>query len=342
MNARAGTGRTPWPFSGPRPGEEESAGARQSLADVGEFALIDLMTTGLATNQQVELGVGDDAAVVTIVGPAVVCVDTLVEGVHFRRDWSTAIDVGRKSVAVNASDIEAMGARPVAMVLSFSAPGDLSVTWVRYFVQGVREEAERAGVALVGGDTTRSRDITVSVTMFGDVGDGRPVLRSGARPGDLVALCGRVGWAAAGLATLGRGFRTPKAVVEAHQVPRPPYGEGRRAAAAGATSMIDVSDGLLADLGHVATASQVAIDVHRAALGMPEPVLAVARATGTDPYVYLLAGGEDHALAATFPPGQVPEGWTVIGTVREAQDGQAGVTVDGAPWEGAQGYDHFH
>lgn len=342
MNQLAGTGRTPWPYPGPRPGEEAD-GTTRTLADLGEFALIDLITTGLPANDQVELGPGDDAAIFTSRGGrTLVSVDTLVEGVHFRKDWSSPIAVGRKSVAVNASDIEAMGGRPTAMVLSFSAPGDLPVTWVRYFVQGVREECERAGVALVGGDTTRSRDITVSVTIFGDTGPEGAVLRSGARAGELVALCGRVGWAAAGLATLSRGFRTPKAVVEAQQVPHPPYGEGRRAAAAGASAMIDVSDGLLADLGHIATASGVDIDVHRAALGMPEALLAVARATGTDPYVYLLTGGEDHALAATFPAGTVPEGWTVIGTVKDVHDTGPVVTVDGTPWEGAQGYDHFH
>lgn len=343
MNQSAGSGRTPWPYLAPRPGEESSGGPTQTLSDLGEFALIDLITTGLPAHDQVELGPGDDAAVFTSRGGrTLVSVDTLVEGVHFRRDWSSAMDIGRKSVAVNVADIEAMGASPIGLVLSFSAPGDLSVTWVRYFIQGVREECARAGAALIGGDTTKSRDITISVTIFGDTGAQGPVMRSGARPGDLVALCGRVGWAAAGLATLSRGFRTPKAVVEAQQVPHPPYGEGRRAAAAGATAMIDVSDGLLADLGHIASASWVDIDVHRGALGMPDAIRSVARATGADPYVFLLTGGEDHALAATFPPGTVPEGWTVIGTVGEIHDRRPVVTVDGKPWQGVQGYDHFH
>ena len=343
MNQPANAGRTPWPFAGRRPGEAAANGTGQTLSDLGEFELIDLITKGLPEHDQVELGPGDDAAIFTSRGGrTLVSVDTLVEGVHFRRDWSSAMDIGRKAVAVNVSDLEAMGARPIGMVLGFSAPGDLSVTWVRYFVQGLREECERAGVALIGGDTTKSRDITIVVTILGDTGPAGAVLRSGARPGDLVAMCGRVGWAAAGLATLSRGFRTPKAVVEAQQVPRPPYGEGQRAAAAGATAMIDVSDGLLADLGHIASRSHVDIVVHRSALGMPDPILAVARATGTDPYVYLLAGGEDHALAATFPPGSVPEGWTVIGTVGEAHDSGPVVTVDGKPWEGTQGYDHFH
>ncbi|SDB84409.1 thiamine-phosphate kinase [Raineyella antarctica] len=343
MNNPAGSGHTPWPFSTPRPGEPVPAGSPQTLADLGEFELIDLITKGLPQHDQVQLGPGDDAAIITSRGGrTLISLDTLVEGVHFRRDWSSAMDIGRKTVAVNAADIEAMGARPIGLVLGFSAPGDLSVTWVRYFVQGLREECVRAGVALIGGDTTRSRDITLAVTILGDTGPEGPVLRSGARPGDLVALCGRVGWAAAGLAALSRGFRMPKAVVEAQQVPQPPYGQGSRAAAAGATAMIDVSDGLLADLGHIASRSHVDIDVHKGALGMPEPIRSVGQATGTDPYVFLLTGGEDHALAATFPPGSVPEGWTVIGTVQEVHDRRPTVTVDGRPWEGTQGYDHFH
>ena len=150
---------------------------------------------------------------------------------------------------------------------------------------------------------TRSRDITISVTVLGEF-DGRdPVLRSGARAGDRVAMTGRLGWAAAGLVVLGRGFRSPRAVVEAYRVPVVGYGAGAAAAQAGATSMIDISDGLLADLGHVATASGVGIDLRREAFEIPEPLQAVAAATGTDPYTLILTGGEDHALAATFPGG---------------------------------------
>ncbi|MEA5154578.1 thiamine-phosphate kinase [Raineyella sp.] len=343
MNHTASSGRTPWPFPGPQPGEEPP-GARQTIADIGEFELIAQITRGLSQNDQVELGPGDDAAIIHTRGGRTLCsVDILVEGVHFRRDWSSAMDVGRKAVAVNVADIEAMGARPIGILMGFSAPADLSLTWVRYFIQGVREECDRAGVSLIGGDITKARDITISITILGDAGPEGPVLRSGARPGDLVALKGRVGWAAAGLAALSKGFRTPKAVVEAQQVPQPPYGAGREAARAGASAMIDVSDGLLADLGHMAQLSGVSIDVHRSALGMPEPVRSVGQATGVDPYVFLLTGGEDHALAATFPPGAVPAGWTVIGTVGEAPaSGQQAVTVDGRAWEGQQGYDHFH
>ena len=164
-----------------------------------------------------------------------------------------------------------------------------------------------------------------------------PVLRSGAEPGDVLALCGRQGWAAAGLTVLGRGFRSPRVLVEAYRRPEPPYDAGPVAAEAGASAMIDVSDGLLADAGHVAEASGVAIDVRRDAFEVPEPLQAVAAATGADPLQFLLGGGDDHALLATFPDGSVPEGWQVIGAVAEG----SGVTVDGAPYDGPTGWTHF-
>ncbi len=246
----------------------------------------------------------------------VTSVDVLVEGVHFRRDWSEAGDVGRKAIAVNVADIEAMGARATGVVVGFSAPDDLPVGWVLDFAAGLKAECAAAGVSLLGGDVTKARDITIAVTAVG-VLDGRaPVLRSGARVGDVVAVHGRLGWAAAGLAVLSRGFRSPRAVVEAQRVPQVRYGAGAVAARAGATAMIDVSDGLLADLGHVAKASGVSIDLAQDALEVAEPLRVVAVATGNDPYVMILTGGEDHALAATFPPRPtVPEGWTVIGAV---------------------------
>jgi thiamine-monophosphate kinase len=312
-----------------------------TLGGFGEFSLIIKITADLAAGPDVLVGPGDDGAVLALQPPLVTSLDVLVEGVHFRRDWSPARDVGRKAVAVNVSDLEAMGARATALVVGFSAPPSLELSWALDFTAGLTEEAAAAGVSLIGGDVTRARDITVSVTALGTL-DGRPpVLRSGARPGDVVAVRGRLGWAAAGLVVLGRGFRSPRVVVEAHRVPAVSYGAGAGAAVAGATAMIDVSDGLLADLGHVAAASGVTIDLDRASFEIAEPLQAVAAATGTDPHALVLTGGEDHALAATFPdPGAVPDGWSVVGRVRDA-DTEPTVLVDGAPWEAAAGFDHF-
>jgi thiamine-monophosphate kinase len=315
-----------------------SARSDRVLADVGEFALIDEITAGLPAAAQVLLGPGDDGAVLEVDPPQACTVDMLVEGVHFKTAWSPAEAVGRKSVAVNVADIEAMGATPVGLVVGFAAPGETPEAWVLDFTRGLRAECDAAGVALVGGDVTSAPQITISVTVIGSLAGHPGVRRDGARPGDVVALCGRVGWAAAGLAVLGRGFRSPRAAVQAQQVPQVPYGQGRVAAEVGATAMIDVSDGLLADLGHIADRSGVAIDVRTDAFEIAEPLQAVAAATGSDPYALILTGGEDHALAATFAESDVPPGWTVIGSVAE---GDHGVTVDGNDWEGSAGWDHY-
>jgi thiamine-monophosphate kinase len=269
-------------------------------------------------------------------------VDVLVEGVHFRRDWSEARDVGRKAVAVNVADLEAIGARASGLLVGFSAPADLKVGWVLDFADGLYGECEAAGVSLLGGDVTKARDITIAVTAVGSLEGRQPVLRSGARPGNVVAVHGRLGWAAAGLAVLGRGFRSPRVLVEAQRVPQVSYGAGAVAAQAGATSMIDISDGLLADLGHVAQASGVLIDLRGDVFEVAEPLQAVGAATGADPYTFIFTGGDDHALAATFLDAKfVPEGWLIVGRVEKADHDQIGVLVDGAVWETPAGFDHF-
>ena len=315
----------------------------RTLGEVGEFALIKAITADLDRPASVLLGPGDDAAVLDLSGPVVTSVDVLVEGVHFRRDWSAASDVGRKAVAVNVADLEAMGACAVGLLVGFSAPPELPAEWALEFASGLREECSAAGVALLGGDTTRSRDVTVSVTVLGGLDGRAPVTRSGARPGDVVAITGRTGWAAAGLLVLGRGFRSPRAVVDAQRVPKVPYGAGATAARAGARAMIDVSDGLLADLGHVVAASGVVAELATQAFEVPEPLQVVSSATGVDPMALILTGGEDHALVACFPAaGDVPEDWRVVGQVREcAQDESPRVLVDGAAWDRAAGWDHF-
>jgi thiamine-monophosphate kinase len=311
-----------------------------SAAEVGEFALIDRITAGLGAGGPVLLGVGDDAAVLRLVGDLAVSTDTMVENVHFRRNWSGPDDVGRRAVGACVADAEAMGAVPVGVVVSLAMPTETPTDWVDGFARGVRAECEKAGAQLVGGDLTAASLIVVTVTVLADLGGVAPVTRSGARPGEVVAFVGRLGWAAAGLAVLTRGFRSPGAVVVAHRVPEVPYGEGRIAAEAGATAMIDVSDGLLADLGHVAQASGVCIELDSAAFEIAEPQQAVAAALGGgDPLGFQLTGGDDHALVATFPPGKVPAGWTLIGKV---VPGQPSVLVDGAvPAVDSAGWKHF-
>lgn len=310
-----------------------------TVGELGEFALIDAMVRPNALGPAISLGPGDDAAVHLVNGSAVTSTDMLCEGVHFRTQWSSAQQVGRKAVAENVADLEAMGAEPVALVVGLGLPAETEVAWVRQFAEGVYDEAERASISVVGGDTTRASSIVVSITATGQTGRLEPVRRDGARPGQLVAIAGRLGWAAAGLATLQRGFRSPRAVVQAQQVPEVPYGAGRVAALAGAGAMIDVSDGLVADLGHIARASKVGIEVLSARLPIDEPLRVVGQATGVDPLQFVLTGGEDHALAATFDDGFVPPGWTIIGAVADHGD-EPGVRVDGAVVERG-GWDHF-
>jgi len=309
-----------------------------TLADVGEFGLISELVALFPQSESTLVGPGDDAALLRIRnGHVVVSSDLLVEGRHFRRDWVGADDVGHRAAAQNLSDINAMGGTAHSLTLSIAAPADLEASWVVSMAQGFAEECGLVGATVVGGDLTRADQVVVAVTVIGALTQA-PVLRSGARPGDVLALAGRQGWAAGGLAVLGRGFRSPRALVQAYARPEPPYAAGPAAAAAGATSMVDVSDGLLAEAGHLAEGSGVAIDVRTELLELPEPLHAVGAATNTDPVRYVLTGGDDHSLLATFPgEAELPEGWAIIGSVSEG----SGVTVDGEAYDGPTGWTHF-
>jgi thiamine-monophosphate kinase len=309
-----------------------------TVSDLGEFGLIKRVTTGLAPVESTLLGPGDDAAVVAAPdGRVVASTDLLVENRHFRRDWSTGNDVGHKAAARNFADIAAMGAVPTALLIGFATPGDLELTWVDGLMSGLREECGEVGAAVVGGDVTEADLIMLGVTVLGDLQGRSAVTLDGARPGDVVAVTGRLGWAAAGFAVLGRGFRSPVQVVNAHRRPEPPYAEGPRAADLGATAMTDVSDGLVADLGHIARASGVRVDLRAELIDIPAKLAEVGAALNVDPLVWVLTGGDDYALVATFPKlTALPDTWRVIGAVAEGE----GVRVDGRRWP-VGGHEHF-
>lgn len=309
-----------------------------TLSDAGEFGLIAELEQIFTQGEHVLIGPGDDAAVLRIRnGHVVVSTDLMVEGRHFRRDWASGEDVGHRAAAQNLSDINAMGGVAHSVTVGLAAPADLPLAWALDFARGFAAECASVGASVVGGDVTRADQVVVAVTVLGSCTES-PVLRSGAEPGDVLALAGRQGWAAGGLAVLGRGFRSPRVLVEAYRRPEPPYAAGRAAAEAGATAMIDISDGLLAEAGHLARESGVAIDVRRDAFAIAEPLTAVGAALGADPLQFILGGGDDHALLATFPGrAAVPEGWQVVGAVSAGE----GVTVDGAPYEGETGWTHF-
>ena len=314
-------------------------GQSPTLQQLGEFAVIDRLVRGRRQPGEVLVGPGDDAAVVAAGdGRTAVSTDMLVQDRHFRLDWSTPHDVGRKAIAQNAADIEAMGGRATAFVVGFGAPGDTPTAQVDELVDGMWDEAERIGAGIVGGDLVSCPQWVVSVTVLGDLDGRAPVLRSGATAGSTVAVAGELGRSAAGYALWHNEIDDFDELRQRHLVPRPPYGQGAAAAAASAQAMIDISDGLVADLGHVADASGVGIDLSRVGLAADYEALAAAgAAVGADPWAWVLGGGEDHALVACFADA-VPDGWRIIGRVL---DGPAGVLVDGEPWRGYAGWESF-
>ena len=343
-----------------------------TIAEIGEFALIAAIEKVLPGNAGVVVGIGDDAAVARAPdGRVVAATDMLIEGRHFRREWSAARDIGAKAAARNLADIAAMGARPTALLVSFAGPGTLEVGWVLDLVAGIAEEASGAGAAVIGGDTSSADGVMLAVTALGDLAGRPPVTRGGARAGNVVAVAGSLGSAAAGLALLRAGMVPSDSrqaaptepargdsvqleaplgeLVLAHARPRPPYAAGPEAAMLGATAMIDVSDGLIADVGHIAAASGVRIELHSRAVAA-EPVARVdllrrAAAVVADKVPgdadwrrWVLTGGDDHALVAAFPADQdLPARWAVIGQVNAGN----GVLVDGRDWTGAGGWEHF-
>lgn len=309
-----------------------------TVSDAGEFGLLARIFPRLPQGPASLLGPGDDAAVVAAPdGRVVATMDLLVEGRHFRQDWSSPYDVGRKAAAQNLADVVAMGAVPTALLVGLACPPSLEISWPEQFADGLREECALVGASVVGGDLVKADTITVSITALGDLGGRPPVTRAGARPGDVVAVAGRLGWSAGGYAVLSRGFRTPRALVDAHRRPEPPYASGPAAAALGATAMCDVSDGLIADLGHLAKASGMCVEVATKVFEIPRQMSDAALALGQDPLRWVLTGGEDHALAATFPAGtELPEEWLVVGRVTRGE----GVLVDGETYTKG-GFDHF-
>jgi thiamine-monophosphate kinase len=361
-----------------------------TVADFGEFGLISAIREILPPDPPGILGPGDDGAVLPAPdGRVVASTDLLIEGRHFRRDWSSAADIGTKAAAQNLADIAAMGATPTALLFGLAVPGWTSAAWVLDATRGMAAECARAGAIIAGGDVTSADQIMLAITALGDLAGRAPVTRAGARPGDLIALSAPTGRSAAGLALLQAGLAghwgataesrpaSPRAgltadprpvppratdltaypagdprrspltpsltadlagLVAAHRRPQPDYAAGPGAAEAGATAMIDISDGLVADLGHIADSSGACLSVDSASL----PGIAVLKAAAgwldADWRPWALGGGEDHALAATFPSREkVPAGWTVIGDVRAG----AGVLVDSRQFEGPAGWDHF-
>ena len=330
------------------------------LATVGERAALARIIPRLATAEAL-LGPGDDAALLAAPdGRVLLSTDAMVEGPDFRRAWSSPGDLGWKAVATNLADIAAMGGRPTGLLVALAAPGDTPVAYLEAIADGMAAACERLapGVGVVGGDLTRSPVLSLAVTVTGTLDGRAPVLRSGARPGDTLAYSGRLGFAAAALRFLfAAGEEDQAGIAELRRVkpgllaeqlsPRPPIRDGVVAAEAGASAMLDVSDGLLLDASRIAEASGVVLDLNGAALeGWAQAIVAISDADGLstsaprlgphEALALVLSGGEDHGLLACFP-GAVPESFRVLGVVGE---GEPAVLIDGAPVD-PTGWDSF-
>ncbi|WP_100810883.1 MULTISPECIES: thiamine-phosphate kinase [unclassified Microbacterium] len=313
------------------------------VGDLAEAAILRVILDRIGTAEGSEVGPGDDAAVLRAPdGRVVATTDTLVHGPDFRLAWSSGTDLGWKAAAVNLADVAAMGARPTGLLVALAMPADTRLSFVRDFADGLAAccDALAPGCAVIGGDLTISSTLTIAVTALGSLEGRAPVLRSGARPGDIVALAGAAGLAARGIDLLFSRFTDasgPVAVdrasldaadleaLDAQLRPSPPIALGIAAADAGATAMMDVSDGLALDATRLAQASGVTLAIRSASVG------GVAR--------WAIDGGEDHALLATFPrDADLPEGFRAIGEVTAA--GANPLLLDGEPRE-PHGWDPY-
>ncbi len=316
----------------------------------------------------VMVGVGDDCAVLAVSAGAklLATTDLLLENVHFRRTYATPADIGWKALAVNLSDIAAMGGTPRFALVALACPSGTTVDEIDAFYDGARRAAAPHGVAIVGGDTSSSPDgWFVNITLLGEL-SGTPRLRSAARAGDVIAVTGTLGESAAGLATLEatEGTRSvplldrldPRIldrVRRAHLRPVARVVEGRWLGALAAThAMIDLSDGMATDLGHIARESAVGARVHVDRLPISDAVKSVAGALGRDPVQLAVAGGEDYELLVTADPAAIHElstglpaatdtRLTVVGEIVAASQGVRFLDAKGEPIPVGLGFEHF-
>jgi len=295
-----------------------------TLANLGESESLRRTIGKLIQGEYAIVGPGDDAAVVSSPdGRFVVTTDTMIEGHDFKLEWSTGFDLGFKAIASNVADVAAMGAKPIALVVAIALPGDTQITWLENFAAGLNAGLTQLapGASVVGGDLARANQVFISVTAHGDLEGLEPVLRSGAKPGDIVAVAGTLGKAAAGLELLQSEIADAKhafdELVSIQLRPIPPIPAGVLANKAGATAMLDVSDGLAKDASRIAKASEVTIQIDKSALLGFEAVLELAALRlEVTPEKWVLFGGEDHALLATFPSNAVlPKEFKPIGRV---------------------------
>jgi thiamine-monophosphate kinase len=296
----------------------------------------------------VEIGVGDDAAVLrpTPGRRLVVTTDVLVDGHHFSAELSEPEDWGWKAVAVNLSDLAAMGAEARWLVVALTVPPATGPELLDRVYAGLRDACRTYSVALAGGDTSAGPALSLAVTAIGEA--ERVVTRAGARPGDRLAVSGPLGGAATGLALLRRHDQPARALLDrfpvlaaAHRRPEPQLAAGRRLTAAGASAMLDVSDGLAGDALHLAEASGIGVEVDDGALPVAPGVAEAAALLGLDPVALALAGGEDYVLAAALPPTVAVPGVTVCGRFTPDPTRRVHRTATGESPLAGLAFDHF-
>ena len=335
------------------------------ISQLGEFPLIDRIARIAAVEREdVIVGIGDDVAVLEGSGDDwfLAKVDSQVEGVHYLKDAISPRQLGRKALAVNLSDIAAIGGQPLYALVSLALADDTEVVWVDELYRGLREEGDRYGVAVVGGNMARSPGAAfVDVFVLGRVRQEHVLLRSGARPGDQVLVTGRLGDSAAGLQLLLHPDRTPglspeerQMLLDRHFTPTPRLREASVVARlGGATAGIDLSDGLSSDVGHICERSEVGVRLWADRLPISAATHKVARAGDRTPYALALEGGEDYELCFTAPPGRAAAlsaaieaetgtPATVVGEILRSDLGQTLVLPDGSEVElEAKGWQHW-
>lgn len=311
-----------------------------ALADIGEDQLLSAIFPLLPGGPRVLIGPGDDTALLAVTGGSVLATtDAMVRGRDWLDQWSSGADVGAKVVAQNCADIAAMGGVPTGLLVTLIADPRTSLAWVRDFTAGLARAARSAGVPVVGGDLSSAPAgvLVVSATALGECEGRQPVRRSGAQVGNVLAVSGSLGHSATGLLLLQRGETDlAPGLADYHRRPRPPYEQGPAASRAGATAMLDISDGLGRDSGRLARASGVGIQLDDRQLAADVAQLAQV-VSEDDAWRCVIEGGEEHSLLACFPSeASLPEGWRRIGNVVAG----SGVSLRGEPVQGG-GWDHF-
>jgi len=312
----------------------------------GEFALIKRVTGIPCGDPAVVKGVGDDCAVLEYTADRylLVTVDMMVENSHFSLEWHSPPQIGRKLMEANVSDIVAMGGTPRWAFISLALPGDTSVAFIDEFYRGLYESAARHAVALVGGDTTRGRELVLNLALVGDVEKEYVRLRSHAGPGDLICVTGTLGKSEAGLRLLQSGRKD--GYLAGYLEPRCRRADEGRAIARRARAMIDVSDGLGSEVTHICEESGTGARIDYGTIPLSSETIEAARAVSGDPREYALYGGEDFELVFTLPPDQreallheIPD-FTVVGEILKKEEGIF-IRKDGRDLALKQGYDHF-